>query len=162
MDPLRTFHGTGEAIGSAHIDVDFEKLVISRLGPHRQHLTWTPEQTALKMARKGFERLKCEYGSDASIVPTYSVAVPGLAASFHDAHANILNSKMILTELYLLGKILEMELILLNRDEMRRLFDAQVKQMIGLIDRQLERILDKFPGEQIVSGAYRLFQIMVN
>ncbi len=42
----------------------------------------------------------------------------------------------------------------MGREEIREFFDTQVDQMIRLIDKQIEHMLNKFPGEQIVSEVH--------
>ncbi|KAI9801059.1 MAG: hypothetical protein M1833_002927 [Piccolia ochrophora] len=125
----------GDHIGSAAIDYDFEKLVLSRLQiAHRAGtFPYSPEDVAWEMMKsRTFQNFKCEFGARDMNFPTFTIPMPNVDASYVDADAGIAQGKMRFTV-----------------DEFQSLFDVQVYELYRLIDDQLRRILQRRPTEQI-------------
>jgi hypothetical protein len=122
----------GEAIGSTLIDFKVQKLISERLESIRYHLQGEPWAVAEKMMRGRFETFKCSFGSEASNVPHLPLYVPGLQPGMDFPHAQIEASAMIIT-----------------KEELQRIFDAQIEKMFDLIDTQLRRLQEKHARENV-------------
>ncbi|KAF8248821.1 hypothetical protein K440DRAFT_239149 [Wilcoxina mikolae CBS 423.85] len=125
IDQLTPVHG--EDIGSVRIDDAFEELVKPRLHKidYRQSTTNTslfePDAAARTMARRSFQDLKHQFGKENFDLGSYPIPVPGLPSSFNDREAGIKNGAMTFTQ-----------------EEIKKLFDKQVRRMLKLLDAQIE------------------------
>ena len=87
---------TGETIGSAAIDYEFEKLVLARLRQANLYtrLPLSLEDAAWEMMKgKDFQSVKCEYGSPDD-TPLFSIAVPKLPTSYSNPELRIKDGEM--------------------------------------------------------------------
>ena len=88
---------TGQAIGSALIDLEFHQLICERLEAIREHLQEEPIRVADRMMHGRWERIKCSFGTKGAMaLPTFPLPVPSLSEGFSVPHLNIERSKMIL------------------------------------------------------------------
>lgn len=124
----------GATIGSAAIDFDFEMFVRARLeqADRNTALGVSPEEAAWEMMKsKDFQNTKCEHGGPDDS-PIFSVPIPKVNANYVDHSLAIENGEM-----------------RFSRGDLRRLFDKQIRDLIALIDAQLQSIQSKFPDQQV-------------
>ena len=123
----------GRPIGSTLIDIQFHRMLSDRLEIVKSQLEGEPAEMAHRMMHGKFERIKCTYGTTASLtLPTIPLAVPGLPPGFHSAEAHI-----------------EESLMIIEQGDLKALFDVQVARMLELIDEQLQRLEQKEPQAQV-------------
>ncbi|KAH8591554.1 hypothetical protein B0O99DRAFT_675246 [Bisporella sp. PMI_857] len=124
----------GANIGSAQIDSAFEDSVEQRLEAANQA---TPmgidlEDTPWEMMKsKEYQNAKCDYGAPDD-TDSFSVAVPRLSKSYGNAAFGIIDGEM-----------------RFQRDELQAIFDKQIIKLFELIDKQLQRMQQKLPSEQV-------------
>ena len=90
---------SGENVGSAAIDYEFELLARDRLKDAKSlmELDIDPENAAWVMSKSpDFQNTKCEHGAPDE-PPTFSVPVPGLPLDFSDPSLRIENREMMFT-----------------------------------------------------------------
>ena len=107
--------GTGDYCGSTFIDIEFEKLFKKRMGDHYQKITIHHRQ----QVAKNFELSKIAFRNDPA-TPTFYVNVP----TIND-----------LSEAGIYGGMFEITL-----EEMRRLFEPIVQQVLELIRAQVQSV----------------------
>lgn len=87
----------GQPIGSALIDMKFQRWLEERLSNIRSHLREDPETTSQRMMQGRFERIKCNFGTPASdLLPTFELAVLGLPPGSNFPEYGITGSKMVI------------------------------------------------------------------
>jgi len=147
VDPI------GRPIGSTLIDINFHSIISERLSRITGHLKQDPQMVADQMIQGRFERMKCSFGTSASsTIPTIPLPVPGLEPGYSFPDANIADSKMIITRSVESFVPFPCRWGLLSlRDELKELFDNQIKRVISLMDEQFDRIQNKYTTTQIVS-----------
>lgn len=123
----------GRAVGSTLIDFRVEKLIAARLEIVKAHLREEPSRTAHRMLREGsrFESFKCNLGDEAVDLPTLRLNIPGLNPDIC-VSPYIENAQMII-----------------GRQEIESIFDAQVERICDLIDNQLFQLAKTHPNELI-------------
>ncbi|KAF2489449.1 hypothetical protein BU16DRAFT_472014 [Lophium mytilinum] len=125
----------GANLGSAQIDRGFENAALQRLEFANRSLPMgiEVEDAAWEMMKsKEYQNAKCDYGAEDD-TPMFSVAVPKLSRTYTNESAGIINGEL-----------------RFQRDDLKILFDAQqIDRLFGLIDKQLTRINQKFPQEQV-------------
>jgi hypothetical protein len=124
----------GRWIGSVNIDVAFEELMASRLkeADRVQPLGIDPDAAALLlMKRKDFQNAKCDFGSPDD-PPLFSLPVPGVHPSYVNEPLNISQAS-----------------IRFSADDLRDLFDEQVRLLLDTIDRQIINFQNRFPSENL-------------
>ena len=135
----------GRSIGSALIDMNFHQIAVSRLDKIRASLRGEPDMIADRMVHGRFERIKCSYGTAASsALPTIPIEVPDLEPGYDAPEARIEDAKMII-----------------ERDELKSLFDVQVNKMLSVIDEQFDRMQQNHPSTQIVGSPQALMLVSI-
>ncbi|KAK5112470.1 hypothetical protein LTR62_004227 [Meristemomyces frigidus] len=122
----------GMAIGSTLIDYKVRIWIEERLSMIREHLPAAVEATATQIMQDRFDTFKCSFGSPGMDVPKLLLAIPGLRAGLDVPHASVEDSKMVIT-----------------RQELQDLFDAQIDKMCVLINQQIRLLRERHPGETI-------------
>ena len=85
----------GRPIGSTSIDMDFHRLIVTRLSHIRDRLAGDLEDLADQMMLGRFERFKCSYGTAlAEANPNLLLQIPGLQPGVNFPGARIENSMM--------------------------------------------------------------------
>lgn len=84
----------GLPIGSVFIDRFIHQLMREKLEQIRQHLQFTPSEVAWKMISGRFQRLKCAFGTEATLTPWLKLDVPSLESDFDFPEADIYNGQM--------------------------------------------------------------------
>ena len=141
----------GRPIGSTCIDMDFHRLIVTRLSQIRDRLAEDVEELADQMMHGRFERFKCSYGtplSDAN--PNLLLQVPGLQPGFNLPSAMIENSMMSFSRSVYRGQGIYLKAKNVNRNDLMDIFDVQINRIVSLTDEQLDRVAQKNPGTQIV------------
>ncbi|KAG9239683.1 hypothetical protein BJ875DRAFT_538458 [Amylocarpus encephaloides] len=128
----------GATIGSVQLDTSFEMSARKRidmanrtmpLGFHPKEL----DNMAWEMAKsKEYQNAKCDYGSSDDDTEYFTVAVPKLNRAYVNENAGITDGEM-----------------KFRRDEIRGYFDTQIIKLFELIDKQISRLQQKFPTEQV-------------
>ena len=145
----------GQAVGSTLIDYNFQQLITNRLERIQNNLPDEPHIVAEKMMKGRFERIKCSYGTPASLaIPTIPLPITDLPADLNFPNINIEGSSMTFSRcaILMLVRWLQSKAILLtsNREELKGLFDAQIDKMLALTDKQFDVMQTKLPRTQIV------------
>lgn len=84
----------GLPIGSVFIDRFIHQLMCEKLEQIRQHLQLTPSEVAWKMISGRFQRLKCAFGTEATLTPWLKLDVPSLESDSEFPEADIYNGQM--------------------------------------------------------------------
>lgn len=95
LDPLSWVEG--KAVGSTLIDFKMQKLLFQRLEKIRHSLPVEPARLAEKMINDRFETYKCSFGADAYNALDLVIPIPGLPSGMDFPHANISDSKLIIS-----------------------------------------------------------------
>ncbi|KAF2024035.1 hypothetical protein EK21DRAFT_12821, partial [Setomelanomma holmii] len=128
----------GATIGAARLDSLYEEAVVQRLQYADQMMPMgLPDlnQTAWAMRiSKEYQNAKCDYGSDESMADTdtFAVEVPKLDRSYANPQYGISGGNMVF-----------------RRDDLKAFFDIQISKLFDMLDKQLVRIQEKYPGEQM-------------
>ncbi|KAJ8109602.1 hypothetical protein OPT61_g7339 [Boeremia exigua] len=128
----------GAAIGAAQLDSLFENAVLERLQlADRNNPTGLADLNiaAWEMRiSKEYQNAKCDYGSEESLAgtDTFAVRVPKLSPSYTNKHCNVSGGDMYF-----------------ERDGLRKFFDIQISKLFELMDKQLVRLQQKCPNEQV-------------
>jgi len=125
---------SGENVGSAAIDEEFDMLARDRLRDAKSlmELDIDPDNAAWAMSKSpDFQNTKCEHGA-LDEPPTFSIPVPGLPLDFSDPSLRIENGEM-----------------MFSRDDLRDLFDHQIEKLFRLIDTQMYSLSRKLPQEDV-------------
>ncbi|KAK5165270.1 uncharacterized protein LTR77_009368 [Saxophila tyrrhenica] len=125
---------TGDTVGSAAIDYEFEVLARDRLKDAKglMELNIDADNAAWVMSKSSdFQNTKCEHGAPDE-PPTFSVPVPGLPLDFSDPSLRIENREMMFT-----------------KDDLHDLFDHQIEKLFRLIDTQLYSLASKLPNQNV-------------
>jgi len=128
----------GATIGSVQLDTAFETSARQRLEMANRTIptgfqSKELDDIAWEMAKsKEYQNAKCEYGSPDDDTEYFTVAIPRLHRGYLNENAGISYGEM-----------------RFRRDEIRGYFDAQIMKLCELIDRQLTRLQQKFPQEQV-------------
>lgn len=126
----------GANLGSAQIDRGFETATAARLELANGSLPLgiETEDAAWEMMKsREYQNAKCDYGAPDD-THMFSVAIPKLNKAYTNEPAGIVNGEM-----------------RFQRDELKVLFDAQIGKLYELIDKQIARMQQKLPTEQLVS-----------
>ncbi|KAL2068019.1 hypothetical protein VTL71DRAFT_16117 [Oculimacula yallundae] len=124
----------GAHLGSAQIDHAFELSVQARLEQANRMIPLDIDigDAAWEMMKsKEYQNAKCDYGSPDD-TDFFSVAIPKLRKSYRLESSGILDGEL-----------------RIRRDELQGLFDVQIVKLFELIDKQLQKIQQKFPSEQV-------------
>jgi molecular chaperone DnaK (HSP70) len=128
----------GATIGAAQLDSLFEKEVLQRL-QHADSLQpmglMDINQAAWEMRiSKEYQNAKCDYGSEESFMDTetFAVRVPKLDRAYINRECAISGGD-----------------IHFQRDDLKIFFDTQVSKLYDMMDKQLARVRQKFPTEQV-------------
>ncbi|KAF2691612.1 hypothetical protein K458DRAFT_438019 [Lentithecium fluviatile CBS 122367] len=128
----------GATIGSVQLDNLFEKAVLDRLELANRIVPMglsDLQQTAWEMRIcKEYQNAKCDYGSDESLADTdsFSVRIPKLDRAYVNDQFGIRGGEM-----------------LFRRDDLKPFFDAQITKLFDMIDKQLVRLQQKLPNEEV-------------
>ncbi|KAI4920818.1 hypothetical protein J4E85_008933 [Alternaria conjuncta] len=128
----------GATIGAAQLDSLYEKEVLRRLenADRLQPMGLSDiNQAAWEMRiSKEYQNAKCDYGSEESLMDTetFAVQVPKLDKAYDNRECGISGGDMYF-----------------RRDDLKGFFDAQVSKLFAMMDKQLARLLQKFPSEQV-------------
>lgn len=128
----------GATIGAAQLDSLYEDAVLQRLEYANQLLPMglaDLNQAAWEMRiSKEYQNAKCDYGSDESMADTetFAVRVPKLDRSYANPQYGISGGDM-----------------LFQRDDLKGFFDVQISKLFDMLDKQLVRIQQKHPNEQV-------------
>ncbi|KAF1851560.1 uncharacterized protein K460DRAFT_270005 [Cucurbitaria berberidis CBS 394.84] len=128
----------GATIGAAQLDSLYENAVSERLQYAHQKLPMElPDisQAAWEMRiSKEYQNAKCDFGSEESMADTetFTVRVPKLDRTYANQQYGISGGDMHF-----------------QRNDLKRFFDMQISKLIDLIDKQLTRIQQKHPNEQV-------------
>ncbi|KAG5294893.1 hypothetical protein I7I48_11600 [Histoplasma ohiense] len=127
---------SGKPFGSVQIDQAFQREVESRLEKidyKSDDRRWSPKSAARKLTKGDFQALKLNYGC--SVMTTLrkrAIRIPGLPAAYNSQEAGIEGGRIVLEE-----------------NDLRRLFEEQIRHIFGLIDEQLLRIGDITPPIEV-------------
>ncbi|KAI4648335.1 hypothetical protein J4E93_004747 [Alternaria ventricosa] len=128
----------GATIGAAQLDSLYEKEVLQRL-EHADRLQpmglQDIHQAAWEMRiSKEYQNAKCDYGSEESLMDTetFAVRVPKLNKAYTNRECAISGGDMYF-----------------QRDDLKGFFDTQVSKLFDMMDKQLARVQQKFPSEQV-------------
>ncbi|KAH7130789.1 hypothetical protein B0J11DRAFT_613356 [Dendryphion nanum] len=128
----------GATIGAAQLDSLFEASVLERLQYADRMLPMglsDLSQAAWEMRiSKEYQNAKCDYGSEESLADTdtFTVSVPQLDRSYVNEQCGIAGGDM-----------------QFRRDDLRTFFDTQLAKLFDMIDKQLIRLQQKAPNEQV-------------
>jgi hypothetical protein len=128
----------GATIGSVQLDTAFENSARSRLETANRTVPtgFQPKELddiAWEMAKsKEYQNAKCEYGSSDDDTEFFTVTISRFHRSYTNNHAGISYGEMTF-----------------RRNEIQGYFDAQIKKLFELIDKQLVRLQQKFPTEHV-------------
>ncbi|KAH8716796.1 hypothetical protein GQ44DRAFT_557001, partial [Phaeosphaeriaceae sp. PMI808] len=128
----------GATIGAAQLDSLYENYVLQRLEYADQALPMgltDLNQTAWEMRiSKEYQNAKCDYGSEESMADTktFGVRIPKLDRSYTNEQYGISGGDMYS-----------------NRDDLKSFFDLQISKLFDMLDKQLTRIQQRQPGEQV-------------
>lgn len=146
----------GAAIGSTLIDHKVRKIIMNRLSTIQDQISETVDGITAKMMRDRFETFKCSFGSPGMDVPKLLLPIPGVAAGLDLPHANIEDSKMVITRYVCIALIVKRWLTY-GRTELQAIFDEQFDKMCDLIDSQLRIVRESHAGETVVRIPQRYF-----
>ncbi|CAN9355637.1 unnamed protein product [Alternaria alternata] len=128
----------GATIGAAQLDSLFEKEVLQRL-QHADRLQPMGlndiNQAAWEMRiSKEYQNAKCDYGSEESLMDTetFAVRIPKLDRGYVNRDYAISDGDMYF-----------------RRDDLKGFFDTQVSKLFDMMDKQLSRVRQKHPTEQV-------------
>ncbi|CAN9345166.1 unnamed protein product [Alternaria alternata] len=128
----------GATIGAAQLDSLFEKEVLQRL-QHADRLQPMGlndiNQAAWEMRiSKEYQNAKCDYGSEESLMDTetFAVRIPKLDRGYVNRDYAISDGDMYF-----------------QRDDLKGFFDTQVSKLFDMMDKQLSRVRQKHPTEQV-------------
>lgn len=128
----------GATIGAAQLDTLFENAVLERLRFADRNLPTgltDLNTTAWEMRiSKEYQNAKCDYGSEESLADTetFAVRVPNLDPRYTNQQYNISGGDMYF-----------------ERDSLKAFFDVQITKLFDLMDKQLARLQQKHPNEQV-------------
>ncbi|KAH6642853.1 hypothetical protein C7974DRAFT_351810 [Boeremia exigua] len=128
----------GAAIGAAQLDTLFENAALERLElADRTIPTGLSDlhSAAWEMRiSKEYQNAKCDYGSEESLADTdtFAVRVPKLDPSYTNEQFEISNGDMYF-----------------QRDDLKGIFDIQISKLFEMMDKQLVRLQQKQPNEQV-------------
>jgi molecular chaperone DnaK (HSP70) len=128
----------GATIGAAQLDSLFEKATLERLQYANELQPMDLEdlsQAAWEMRiSKEYQNAKCDYGSEDSFADThtFAVRVPRLDKSYVNNEYGIRDGDM-----------------QFQRDDLKAFFDIQLSKLFDMIDKQLTRLAQKYPNEQV-------------
>jgi hypothetical protein len=117
----------------------------------RQHLQLEPSEVAWKMTSGRFQRLKCAFGTEATLTPWLKLDVPFLGPDADFPEADIYNGQMQIAwcvkPRYLLNMDHDSHL---QRDNLKKSFDLKVDEIINLVDGHIRQMHAKYPNDNIV------------
>lgn len=88
----------GRPIGSVFIDKKIHHLICERLDRVRQCLRLSPSDAAWRMTSGRFQRMKCAFGTKATLTPWLKLDVPSLLEPELDLpEAEIYNGQMLIS-----------------------------------------------------------------
>jgi len=128
----------GATIGAAQLDSLFENAVLERLQlADRSMPTGLHDlnSAAWEMRiSKEYQNAKCDYGSEESLADTdtFAVRVPKLDPSYTNPRYEISGGDMYF-----------------QRDDLKGNFDEQIAKLFDMMDKQLVRLQQKHPNEQV-------------
>ena len=128
----------GATIGAAQLDTLFEQAVLERLQlADRSIPTGLADLHAAAWEMrisKEYQNAKCDYGSEESLADTdtFAVRVPKLDPSYTNQQFEISGGDMYF-----------------QRDDLKGLFDIQISKLFDLMDKQLVRLQQKHPDEEV-------------
>lgn len=76
------------------IDRFIHQLIREKLDKIRQHLLLSPNEVAWRMCSGRFQRLKCAFGTEATLIPWLKLDVPSLESDIDHPEADIYNGQM--------------------------------------------------------------------
>ncbi|KAF2267229.1 hypothetical protein CC78DRAFT_541886 [Lojkania enalia] len=144
----------GSTIGAARLDSLFEKFILDRLEAANRMAPLgllNLNQTAWEMrVGKEYQNAKCDYGSEESFsdTETFSIRVPKLDRSYVNAEHGISGGDMHFRR-YLARHRRHMERLIRFRDDLKTFFDMQIAKLFDMIEKQLVRLQQSFPNEQV-------------
>ncbi|KAJ4365462.1 hypothetical protein N0V95_000397 [Ascochyta clinopodiicola] len=128
----------GATIGAAQLDTLFENAVLERLQDADQAIpTGLPDLDAAAWEMrisKEYQNAKCDYGSEESMADTdtFAVRVPKLDPGYTNEEYGISGGDMHF-----------------QRDHLKAFFDTQISKLFDMMDKQLVRLQQKHPTEQV-------------
>lgn len=128
----------GAAIGAAQLDNLFQNAVLERLQlADRVMPTGLADLNTVAWEMrisKEYQNAKCDYGSEESLADTetFSVRIPNLNSSYTSEQYDISGGDMYF-----------------QRDSLKNFFDIQISKLFDLMDKQLVRLQQKHPAEQV-------------
>ncbi|KAB8077963.1 hypothetical protein BDV29DRAFT_167418 [Aspergillus leporis] len=125
-------HVEGQPIGSVFIDRKIHHLICERLEKVQDHLDLAPSDAAWIMTSGRFQRLKCAFGTEATLTPWLKLDVPSLGTVLDLPEAEIYNGQMRIAW-----------------DDVKNCFDLMVHKMCTLLDGHIRQMHSKYPGDQI-------------
>ncbi|KAI4610560.1 uncharacterized protein J4E87_010736 [Alternaria ethzedia] len=135
----------GATIGAAQLDSLYEKEVLRRLenADRLQPMGLSDiNQAAWEMRiSKEYQNAKCDYGSEESLMDTetFAVQVPKLDKAYDNRECGISGGDMYFRRSDSRP----------HSDDLKGFFDVQVSKLFAMMDKQLARLLQKFPLEQV-------------
>ncbi|KAF5855679.1 hypothetical protein ETB97_008614 [Aspergillus alliaceus] len=125
-------HVEGQPIGSVFIDRRMHQLICKNLEKVRNHLRLSPSDAAWRMTSDRFQRLKCAFGTEATLSPWLKLDVPSLLAESDLPEADIYNGQMRIAWEYV-----------------KECFDLKIAEICRLLDDQISQMHARYPKEQI-------------
>ncbi|KAF9691908.1 hypothetical protein EKO04_010128 [Ascochyta lentis] len=128
----------GATIGAAQLDTLFEHAALERLRRADETIsTGLPDLNAAAWEMrisKEYQNAKCDYGSEESMADTetFAVRVPKLDPRYVNQKCGISGGDMYF-----------------ERDDLKAFFDAQISKLFDMMDKQLVRLQQKHPNEQV-------------
>lgn len=128
----------GATVGAARLDSIFESAVLERLQLADRSIPTglhdLPTAAWEMRISKEYQNAKCDYGSEESYADTdtFSVRVPRLDPSYTNLQYEISRGEMTF-----------------QRDDLKGNFDGQISKLFDMMDKQLVRLQQKHPNEQV-------------
>ncbi|KAJ5117162.1 hypothetical protein N7448_004107 [Penicillium atrosanguineum] len=125
-------HVEGQPIGSVFIDRKIHQLICERLEKVKEHIKISPSEAAWKMTSGRFQRLKCAFGTEATLTPWLKLDVPFLDPNMDLPEAEISNGQMRIAW-----------------DYVKHCFDVKADEICDLLDGHINQMHTKYPYDQI-------------
>ncbi|KAJ5734832.1 hypothetical protein N7533_013235 [Penicillium manginii] len=122
----------GQPIGSVFIDRHVHQIVSQNLEGIRDHLRYSPSETAWRIITGRFQRFKCGFGSEATSTPYLKLDIPGLDPGLDFPEKNIFDSQLSIAWA-----------------DIQKVFDTKIDAICVLLDDHMRQMSARYPFDQI-------------